>query len=69
MTFNRESGLAFKLADRPFEPGIFEGLDPPAGIAHDVVVVLTAGQDRLKASTVEADLDAMHVAVADELLE
>jgi hypothetical protein len=69
VAFNREASAAFEPADRPFEPGVFECLDPSAVIAHDVVVVFTASQDRLKARTVEPDLDAMHVAVAGELIE
>lgn len=69
MALDREAGPAFELADRTLEPGILERLDPPAFIAHDVMVMLSAGEDRLEACTVEAHLDAMHVAVADELIE
>jgi len=69
VAFDREAGSAFKPADRPFESGVFECLDSPAVIAHDVVVMFTAGQDRLKARTVKPDLNTLHVAVAGELIE
>lgn len=69
MAFDGEARSAFELVDRPFEPGVFECLDAATVVAHEVMVVFAPGADGFEACAVEADLDAIDIAVPDELLE
>lgn len=63
------AGPLLHLVDRALELLVGEGLDPAAGVAHEVVVVLTALVPRLEARAPGARVDALDEALVDEQVE
>src|SRR5215813_6929698 len=58
-----------EAVDRPFEAGILERLDLPAGVADEMVVMLAAGADGLEARDARAEVDALQEPLGGEQLE
>src|SRR4051812_15887931 len=63
------AGSAFDLAQGPLELIVCECLDLAAVVADEVVVVLTAGVDRLETRRAGADVNALDEAVLAQLFE
>ena len=63
------AGPAFDLSEGALELVVGEGLDLAAVVADEVVVVLAAGVDRLKARGAGTDVDALDEAILAQLLE
>ena len=57
------------LLERALEARIVEHLDPPAPVAHEVVVVLAVRERRLEARHTAAEVDAMNEAELRQPLE
>jgi hypothetical protein len=60
------AGVLFDAAEGALEALVLERLDLAAAVADEVVVVVAAGLDRLVAAGAGAELDLLHVALADE---
>src|SRR5262249_37876925 len=60
------AGRLLEPVDRPLEAAVLERLDLAAGVAHEMVMVVAAGMDRLVAGDAGAKVDPLHEALRGE---